>query len=185
MSRRINERIEKNIINEPKREKKLIKDKSIPITSYNYSYIKDQLYQNYEQKAAFSTIISRAKKEGFYKPRQKERRSHDREVLTDYIGELIQHDSSHHKFSPYADKEWYLITNLDDYSRLLSITGSCRRKPPGTTFLRSKRLPYPRYSFRLLSGFSLYVSLCPGKRERLEKTLPFNWWGWHSVENGD
>lgn len=35
------------------------------------------------------------------------------------MGELIQHDSSHHKFSPYADKTWYLITSLDDYSRLL------------------------------------------------------------------
>ncbi|GAH32733.1 unnamed protein product, partial [marine sediment metagenome] len=47
------------------------------------------------------------------------KKSHDREVHSNYIGELIQHDSSHHKFSPYADKKWYLITSLDDYSRLL------------------------------------------------------------------
>jgi len=118
-SRRISERIEKNIINELKKEKKLIEDREIPITFYNYSYIKDQIYQQYEQKVSLPTIINRAKKEGFYKPRQKKRKSHDREVLTNYIGELIQHDSSHHKFSPYAKDKWCLITSLDDYSRLL------------------------------------------------------------------
>ena len=73
----------------------------------------------YEQKVSLPTIIDRAKKEGFYRPRQKERTSHDREILTNYIGEFIQHDSSHHKFSPYVDNRWYLITSLDDYSRLL------------------------------------------------------------------
>jgi hypothetical protein len=31
---------------------------------------------------------------------------------------MIQHDSSHHQFSKYANK-WYLITSLDDYSRLI------------------------------------------------------------------
>jgi len=118
-TRRISDEAEKNIINELKKEKKLIEDKSIPITFYNYSYIKDQIYQSYEQKVSLPTIIDRAKKEGFYTSRQRKKKLHDREVLTNYIGELIQHDSSHHKFSPYADKEWYLITSLDDYSRLL------------------------------------------------------------------
>jgi len=117
-TRRISEEVEKNIINELKKEEKLIEDKNIPITYYNYSYIRDQLYQNYRQKATLCTIISRARKQGFYRPRKKKRRSHQREVLTNYVGELIQHDSSHHKFSPYADKKWYLITSLDDYSRL-------------------------------------------------------------------
>ena len=97
----------------------MIEDKEIPVTFYNYSYIKDQIYQNYGQKVSLPTIIDRAKKEGLYRPRQKERKSHEREILTNYIGELIQHDSSHHKFSPYADKKWYLITSLDDYSRFL------------------------------------------------------------------
>jgi len=117
-TRRISEEVEKNIISELEKEKNLIEDKEIPITYYNYSYIRDQLYQNYRQKAALSTIISRARKQGFYRPRKKKNTSHDREVLTNYVGELIQHDSSHHKFSPYADKKWYLITSLDDYSRL-------------------------------------------------------------------
>ncbi len=118
-TRRISEKIEKNIINELEKEKKLIEDKEIPITFYNYSYIKDQIYQTYGQKVSLPTIIKRAKKEGFYTSRHRKKKLHDREVLTNYVGELIQHDSSHHKFSPYADKKWYLITSLDDYSRLL------------------------------------------------------------------
>jgi len=32
---------------------------------------------------------------------------------------LLQHDSSHHKWSPYAEKKWTLITTLEDYSRYL------------------------------------------------------------------
>ena len=118
-TRRISKEIEKNIISELKEEKRLIEDKSIPLTSYNYSYIKDQIYEKYGHTVSLPTIIARAQKEGFYKPRQKKRKSHDREILTNYIGELIQHDSSYHKFSPYADIKWCLITSLDDYSRLL------------------------------------------------------------------
>ena len=33
------------------------------------------------------------------------------------IGALIQHDASHHKWSPYAGERWVLITSLDDFSR--------------------------------------------------------------------
>jgi len=117
-TRRISEEVEKNIISELEKEKNLIEDKEIPIRFYNYSYIKDQLYQVYGQKVSLPTIIARAKREGFYRMSQKKKTPHDRELLTNYIGELIQHDSSHHKFSPYADKKWYLITSLDDYSRL-------------------------------------------------------------------
>jgi len=118
-TRKISEEMEKNIISELKITKELIEDEELPITSYNYSYIKDQLKDNYNQEVSLPTIIARAKKEGFYKPKKRKKKSHDREVLTDYIGQLIQHDSSHHKFSPYADKKWYLITSLDDYSRFL------------------------------------------------------------------
>lgn len=57
-------------------------------------------------------------KKGYYIPKP-EKKHHDREVLTNYAGELIQHDSSHHRWSPYVDEKWYLITSLDDYSRCL------------------------------------------------------------------
>lgn len=117
-TRRISEEVEKNIINELKEEKKLIEDKEIPIVSYNYNYLKDQIYKKYGQKVSLPTIIDRARKGSYYFPRP-EKRIHDREVLTNYLGELVQHDSSQHKFSPYASKRWHLITSLDDYSRLL------------------------------------------------------------------
>jgi len=109
--------IEESIMTELAVEKKLIIDPEIPLRSYNYSYIKDRLSSVHGQKVSLSTIISRAKASGYYlKKRQK--KAHDREVLTNYAGELVQHDSSHHRFSPYADK-WYLITSLDDYSRYI------------------------------------------------------------------
>jgi len=118
-TRRISAEIEKNIITELKIEKRLIEDKDIVLTYYNYSYIKDRLKKKYHQEVSLSTIINRAKREGFYKAKKQEKKAHDREVSTQYIGQLIQHDSSHHKFSPYADRRWCLITSLDDYSRVL------------------------------------------------------------------
>ena len=117
-TRRINKEIERNIIKELSIEKKLIENKAMPIKSYNYSYIRDQLWSKYRQKVSLPTIIDRAKKNNFYFPRPK-RKTHDREVLTNYVGELIQHDSSYHKWSPYVEEKWHLITSLDDYSRNL------------------------------------------------------------------
>jgi len=117
-TRRIPKAIEKNILKELKIEKNLIKAKDVPIRSYNYSYIKDILENDYNQKVSLSTIINRAKANGFYLKKPK-RKVHDREVITNYPGEIIQHDSPHHKFSIYADSKWYLITSLDDYSRLI------------------------------------------------------------------
>lgn len=117
-TRAIPEAVETNILKELSIEKKLIENKNIPIHSYNYSYIKDCLEEKYKQKVALSTIIDRARKNYFYfkKPR---RTSHDREVLTNYTGELIQHDSSYHLWAPDAQEKWYLITSLDDFSRYI------------------------------------------------------------------
>jgi len=75
--------------------------KKVPINYYNYSYIKDLLEQKYNQKVSLPTIIDRAKKNNFYFLRPK-RKAHDREVITNYPGELIQHNFSHHQFAPYA-----------------------------------------------------------------------------------
>ena len=118
INRKIDPDIEKNIVKELKIEKDLIKNKDIPIKWYNYSYIKDLLEQKYGQKVSLPTIIDRAKRNNFYFLRPKGK-AHDQEVLTNYPGELIQHDSSHHRFAPYAASKWYLITSLDDYSRLI------------------------------------------------------------------
>ena len=117
-TRTISKDIEKNMVKELKMEKDLIKNKDIPIKYYNYSYIKDLLEQKYGQKVSLPTIIDRAKKNNFYFSKL-ERKAHEHEVLTNYSGELIQHDSSHHQLAPYAKGKWYLITSLDDFSRFI------------------------------------------------------------------
>ena len=108
-TRKISKDIEKNIVKELKIKKDLIKAKEVPIKYYNYSYLKDLLEQKYGQKVSLPTIIDRAKRNNFYFLRPK-RKAHDQEVITNYPGELIQHDSSHHQFAPYAEIKWYLIT---------------------------------------------------------------------------
>ncbi len=62
INRKIDPDIERNIIQELKIEKDLIKAKDIPIKWYNYSYIKDLLEQKYHQRVSLPTIIDRAKK---------------------------------------------------------------------------------------------------------------------------
>jgi len=118
INRKIGPDIEKNIVKALEIEKGLIENKEIPIRYYNYSYIKDLVDQKYSQRVSLPTIIDRAKRNNFYFLRPK-RRAHEKEVITNYPGELIQHDSSHHLFAPYAASKWYLITSLDDYSRLI------------------------------------------------------------------
>jgi hypothetical protein len=117
-TRAIAREIEKNILKELSIEKKLIKNKDVPLRCYNYSYIKDRLEKDYKQKVSLPTIIDRAKKNDFYLKKRK-RTVHDREVLTNYAGELIQHDSSYHLWAPNAGEKWYLITSLDDFSRFI------------------------------------------------------------------
>ena len=115
---RISPEIEQNILKELTIEKGIIQNKEIPLKSYNYSFIKDRLRKKYRQKVSLTTVIRRAKKHGLYLKKPK-RTLHDREVLTRYVGELIQHDSSYHLWAPAAQEKWYLITSLDDYSRLI------------------------------------------------------------------
>jgi hypothetical protein len=99
------------------REKALIEDEELPITSYNYSALRDRLLKQ-GIAVSVNTIIDRAKKLGCQKPRRKHK-AHEREVLTNSIGALIQHDGSTHLWSPYASEKWTLITAIDDFSRLL------------------------------------------------------------------
>lgn len=110
--------LEETLLSELSIEKKLIQNKDVPLKSYNYSYLKDRLQKQYRQKISLTTVINRAKKHGFYLKKPK-RTAHDRELLTHYAGELIQHDSSYHLWAPAAREKWYLITSLDDYSRFI------------------------------------------------------------------
>src|SRR4030042_6811129 len=115
---RISQALEQNLLGELSIEKNIIHNKDIPLNSYNYSYVKDRLKKKYYQKGSLTTIIRRAKKHGFYLKKPK-KTAHDREVLTHYAGELIQHDSSYHLWAPSAQEKWYLITSLDDFSRYI------------------------------------------------------------------
>ena len=98
-------------------ETALVEDPTLPITTYNYSAIRDRLMKN-EVTVSLPTIIERAKSLGCYQPHPRQK-AHDREVVTTAIGVLIQHDASHHRWSPYAKDKWALITSLDDFSRKL------------------------------------------------------------------
>ena len=99
------------------REKALVDDKRLPISSYNYSAVRDRLAAT-GITVSLPTVIDRAKQLDCYKPVRKTK-AHDREVITATIGDLIQHDASVHLWSPFASEKWTLITSLDDYSRKL------------------------------------------------------------------
>ena len=116
--KRLSDNTETCIKEELEKEKKLIDNNDVPIRSYNYSAVRDTLKDKHDIAVSVPTIINRAKGLGYYIPRT-ERKAHERIVSTDFIGELVQHDSSHHLFSPLMSEKLYLITSLDDHSRLL------------------------------------------------------------------
>lgn len=98
----------------------MIDDPTLPIPTSrdNYSAIRDRLAKQ-GITVALSTIIDRAKRLECYQGRPRSK-AHDREVVTTAIGALIQSryvGTSHHRWSPYAEGKWALITSLDDYSR--------------------------------------------------------------------
>ncbi|MFH2104487.1 MAG: hypothetical protein ABIJ39_14160 [Chloroflexota bacterium] len=99
------------------REKALVEDPQLPISSYNYLAMRDRLKKKGVTVSA-TTIAKRAKELDCYQARRKHK-AHDREVITTAIGALVQHDASTHRWSPFAQEKWTLITSLDDYSRML------------------------------------------------------------------
>ena len=162
-TRGICQSIENNIIKELKIEKKLIKDENVPLRRYNYSYVKDLLKKEYKQKVSLPTIIDRAKKYDFYLKKKPKKAAHDREVITNYAGELIQHDSSLHLFSPPARRKWYLITSIDDFSRFMLYAMFIEKETTWTHILALQTvflkygLPYSYYTdshriFRFVQG---------------------------------
>jgi ribosomal protein S17 len=116
-SGRFSEETESQIEQELLREKALIDNKELPIHDYNYAALVDRLKKKGIQ-VSTTTVIKRAKALKCYQPKKKGK-AHDREVLTASIGDLIQHDASLHKWSPFAEEKWTLITSIDDYSRML------------------------------------------------------------------
>lgn len=115
---RLDASVEQKIRTALERDRALLTDPAIPIRTYNYSAIRDALRDTDRITVSVPTIIARAKAWGFWIPKR-ERQVHDRIVATDHAGELVQHDSSHHRWSPYTEAMWYGITSIDDCSRLL------------------------------------------------------------------
>jgi hypothetical protein len=114
---RLSSEVEAAMAKELLREKELVENPELPISSYNYSAIQDRLEKKGCTVSA-TTITKRAKELGCYLPRPK-KKAHDRQVVTTAIGALVQHDASTHLWSPFAKEKWTLITSLDDYSRKL------------------------------------------------------------------
>ena len=114
---RLSEQVEAAIAEELLREKALVEDPQLPISSYNYLAMRDRLKKRGISVSA-TTITKRAKELDCYQPHRKHK-VHDREVITTAIGALVQHDASTHLWSPFAAEKWTLITSLDDYSRKL------------------------------------------------------------------
>lgn len=112
--------VKNHILSELAYEKEhIIENPSVPTNHYNYSYIRELLLEKHKERVSLPTIIGLAKEHDFYKPKRKKTNIHDRQVLTSFVGELIQHDSSIHLFAPNQLSKWYLITSLDDHSRKL------------------------------------------------------------------
>ena len=102
-SARLSAEVETEIRDALLREKEIVEDPDLPISGYNYSALRDRLLKKGID-VSVTTIIDRAKKLRCHKPRRK-RKVHDREVLTASIGALVQHDSSLHQWSPFAEEK--------------------------------------------------------------------------------
>jgi len=124
--RRANRVLPQPVITRIRREletdKRLIDNPAMPVMFYNYAVVRDAVEEATGYNLSAQTVINYAKKWGFYLERPK-KKAYTREVITNYVGMLLQHDASIHQWSPYAVDgngrpiKWSLITTLDDHSR--------------------------------------------------------------------
>lgn len=117
-NRTVSSGAQERIIKELQKQQLQIEDQTIPLYRYNYSYAKDVLEQRDGIYVSVSTISRLAHAKGYVKKKRK-KKEHTQTIITPCIGELIQHDSSHHLFAPYSGKKWCLVSSIDDCSRLL------------------------------------------------------------------
>ena len=67
-NRKLDDAVDRHILEELAIEKALIDDPALPIRFYNYSYIQDQIMKNHQEKVSLPTIIDRAKKTASISP---------------------------------------------------------------------------------------------------------------------
>ena len=116
---KIKKDVEEAIKTELSNEKKIIENRDIVVTDYNYSAVRDEVVKTTGVNISVPTIINRAKDWGYYIKDKPKKKQHDRQVITDAIGMLLQHDASRHLWAPFAGVKWSLITTIDDHSRKL------------------------------------------------------------------
>jgi hypothetical protein len=116
---RLSKKVDRVIREELQKDRELIGDKEVPISCYNYAAVRDNVVKRINRKISVQTVRNRAKKWGYWVSKHKKEKAIPREVVTEAAGMLLQHDSSHHKWSPYVDKKWALITTIEDHSRYI------------------------------------------------------------------
>ena len=139
--------------------KNIIQNTEIPLRWYNYSFVKDRLERKYNQRVSLPTIVDRAKKNGYYLKKPK-RTIHEREVLTNYVGELIQHDSSYHLWSPCVHEKCLPVA--DRLPSLMIIAG-LSSTGPGQEGNKLVSHYGPAVSFSLLWASLFLIMLIPAQ----------------------
>lgn len=145
----------------------------LPISSYNYSALRDRLKKQGIE-ICLNTIIGRARKLGYDQP-SKEKQTHDRETLIASPGAFIQHGGSHHVPSSFAKEESTLINCLSDYRRKILVADSF---PPETTraHIQATQTSTQTYGaplqFAVLRRLAARLPFRPGKRQLLAQACP-------------
>ena len=67
-NRKLDDAVDRHILEELAIEKRLIDDPGLPVRFYNYSYIQDQIRKTHQEKVSLPTIIDRAKKTASISP---------------------------------------------------------------------------------------------------------------------
>jgi hypothetical protein len=159
-------------------DKQLVKNPKIPVWTYNYSAIRDRLRKE-GVRVSVPTIISRAKQYGCYQEK-KPHKHHDRQVITTAVGALIQHDASHHLWSPFADQKWVLITSLDDFSRYILYADFVKTESTWAHIVASREMmlshgvPLSYYvdSLRVFRFVSSGNSICVEQHSKTDEVNP-------------
>lgn len=115
-TRKLETKMDELIALELRADKKLIENEKIEtVTTYNFNAVRDEIRRKYKKEISSGTIRNRAISWGFWKPKNKSSKTYI-EFEAGGFGVLWQHDASIHKWSPYMEK-FYLILTIDDHSR--------------------------------------------------------------------
>jgi hypothetical protein len=179
---RLSEKFDRVIREELERDKRLISDKDIPIWQYNYCAVRDAVVKRVRRKISAQTVRNRARRWGYWRPKKKVEKRIPREVATEAVGMLLQHDASTHRWSPYVPVSWDLITTLDDHSRYLLFADFV---PKESTWAHIKALRHVvlRYGIGLsyyVDSYRIFRYVCHGqshwRRQRMmTDQIPTQW----------